>query len=147
MNFQDADQFNAIHGNQFIADLMPKHPIYLAMLTEAARAAIGLPHPTGRAAMRMLENEGFVHDGYIDIFDGGPTMRARTDDIRSVRDARDITVSAVGEAHAPRTIVAAGRLGDFRAAWGRVDDDGRLDSDGAAALGVTAGERIMVAPQ
>src|SRR3546814_4246061 len=49
MNFQDADQFNAIHGNQFIADLMPKHPIYIAMLTDTARAAIGLPHPSGRS--------------------------------------------------------------------------------------------------
>ena len=27
MNFQDADQFNATNGHQFIADLMPKHPI------------------------------------------------------------------------------------------------------------------------
>jgi len=61
MNFQDADQFNAIHGHQFIADLFPKHPIYIAMLSETARAAIGLPHPSGRAAMRMLENEGFAH--------------------------------------------------------------------------------------
>ena len=78
MNFQDADQYNAIHGHQFIADLMPKHPIYTAMLSENARAAIGLPHPSGRAAMRMLENEGFAFENYIDIFDGGPTMTART---------------------------------------------------------------------
>lgn len=48
MNFREADQFNAIHGHQFIADLMPKHPIYTAMLTETARAAIGLPHPSPR---------------------------------------------------------------------------------------------------
>src|SRR3546814_14377770 len=53
MNFQDADQFNAIHGNQFIADLMPKHPIYIAMLTDTARAANGMPPPSGRAATRM----------------------------------------------------------------------------------------------
>ncbi|MDE2436802.1 MAG: arginine N-succinyltransferase, partial [Sphingomonadales bacterium] len=57
MNFQDADEFNAKHGNQFIADLMPKHPVYVAMLPESARAVIGLPHPNGRAAMRMLEEE------------------------------------------------------------------------------------------
>ncbi|MET0307226.1 MAG: arginine N-succinyltransferase, partial [Sphingomonas sp.] len=88
MNFQEADAFNAIHGNQFIADLMPKHPIYTAMLSEAARSVIGLPHPSGRAAMRMLENEGFAYENYIDIFDGGPTMTARTDNVRSVRDAR-----------------------------------------------------------
>ena len=32
MSFQEADYFNAINGNQFIADLMPKHPVYIAML-------------------------------------------------------------------------------------------------------------------
>jgi arginine N-succinyltransferase len=49
MNFQDADQFNAVRGHQFIADLFPKHPIYIAMLPESARAVIGLPPPSGRA--------------------------------------------------------------------------------------------------
>ncbi len=34
MTFQEADYFNAINGNQFIADLMPKHPVYVAMLDE-----------------------------------------------------------------------------------------------------------------
>ena len=45
MSFQEADYFNAINGNQFIADLMPKHPVYVAMLSKTARSAIGLPHP------------------------------------------------------------------------------------------------------
>ena len=67
---------------------MPKTPIYIAMLPESARAVMGQPHPTGRAAMRMLEHEGFDCDGYVDIFDGGPTMTARTDQIRTVREAR-----------------------------------------------------------
>ena len=39
MTFQEADYFNAINGNQFIADLMPKHPVYVAMLSDSARAA------------------------------------------------------------------------------------------------------------
>ena len=114
MNFQEADQFNAINGNQFIADLMPKHPVYTAMLTETARAAIGLPHPNGRAAMRMLETEGFSWESYIDIFDGGPTMTARTDQVRSVRDAREMPLNQVtGEG----TIVAHGRLNEFVACY------------------------------
>ena len=33
MNFQEADAFNGAHGTQFIADLMPKTPIYTAMLS------------------------------------------------------------------------------------------------------------------
>ena len=72
MSFQEADYFNAINGNQFIADLMPKHPVYVAMLSDSARSAIGVPHPSGRAAMRMLEDEGYAYEGYVDIFDGGP---------------------------------------------------------------------------
>src|SRR3546814_14367205 len=61
---QEADEFNAVNGNQFIADLMPKTPIYTAMLTDSARSVIGMPHPNGRAAMRMLETEGFTNPGY-----------------------------------------------------------------------------------
>ena len=76
MTFPEADDFNAVHGTKFIADLMPKTPIYVSLLNEAGRAVIGQPHPSGRAAMRMLEHEGFVFDRYVDIFDGGPTVTA-----------------------------------------------------------------------
>ena len=150
MNFQDADEFNAINGHQFIADLMPKHPVYIAMLTEAARAAIGLPHPSGRAAMRMLENEGFSHGGlgtggYVDIFDGGPTMTAATDRIRSLAGARDVRLGRVAPNAGLRTIVATGTLTGFRAAWGCVDGD-VLDPEAAGALAIEPGEQLLVAP-
>jgi arginine N-succinyltransferase len=146
MNFQDADEFNAINGHQFIADLMPKTPIYIAMLTDHARAAIGLPHPSGRAAMRMLEGEGFVHDGYIDIFDGGPTMCAATSRIRSVAESREVVISRIAPNSAPRAIVSHGALTDFKAAWGQVDGD-VIDPVSATALAVGPGHTILVAPQ
>ena len=119
MSFQDADEFNAKFGNQFIADLMPKHPVYIAMLSEAARNVIGLPHPSGRAAMRMLENEGFAWENYIDIFDGGPTMTVRTDQIRSVREALSQPVAAIDPAlnahqEGEKRLVATGQLAGFR---------------------------------
>ncbi|MEG3167182.1 arginine N-succinyltransferase [Sphingomonas sp. LB3N6] len=145
MNFQDADQFNAINGHQFIADLMPKHPIYTAMLTESARAAIGLPHPSGRAAMRMLENEGFAFENYVDIFDGGPTMTARTDQVRSIADARDSTVVAIGGDDGKDALIATGRLADFRAAFGRVRDiEGGigLSEDAAQALDIARNDGV-----
>ncbi len=146
MNFQDADEFNAINGHQFIADLMPKTPIYIAMLTDQARAAIGLPHPSGRAAMRMLENEGFSNDGYIDIFDGGPTMCAATSRIRSVAEAREVVIEHIAENAGPRTIVSHGALTQFTAAWGHVEGS-TIDPVAAAALGIEPGQKILVAPQ
>lgn len=145
MNFQDADQFNAINGHQFIADLMPKHPIYTAMLSETARAAIGLPHPSGRAAMRMLENEGFRYEGYLDIFDGGPTMTARTDQVRSIREARAAPVAAIEQEGGSESLVATGELADFRCSCGRVREAADavvIDPDCAAALNVAIGDTV-----
>lgn len=139
MNFQDADYFNAIHGHQFIADLFPKHPIYTAMLSESARAAIGLPHPSGRAAMRMLENEGFSFENYIDIFDGGPTMTARTDHVRTVKEAQTARVIAIDRDGGDQALIAAGQLADFRCSYGRVRAAGDgvvIDRTSASNLGV-----------
>lgn len=146
MSFQEADQFNAMHGNQFIADLMPKHPVYIAMLQDAARQVIGVPHPSGRAAMRMLENEGFVFDHYVDIFDGGPTMTARTDQVASIANARRITISTIAD-HPPQdakdALVATGRMADFRCCYGRLNDDAVLDKASADLLNVAVGEEIL----
>jgi arginine N-succinyltransferase len=146
MSFQDADYFNAINGNQFIADLMPKHPVYIAMLSEDARSVIGVPHPTGRAAMRMLEDEGFRADGYVDIFDGGPTMVARTDNVTSVKNSCEATVTSLTVSEGERAILATGQLGTFRACFGArvLDADGGIAIDSASAdlLDVCAGDRV-----
>lgn len=146
MNFQDADYFNAINGNQFIADLMPKHPVYVAMLGEAARSAIGVPHPSGRAAMRMLELEGFRHDGYIDIFDGGPTMVAHTDAVTSVGNSVSATLTDLTVREGEKAIIAAGKLTSFRACFGArvLDETGGIAIDSASAdlLDVSAGDRV-----
>jgi len=147
MGFQEADEFNAINGHQFIADLMPKHPIYTAMLPESARSVIGSPHPSGRAAMRMLENEGFTHDGYVDIFDGGPTMLANTDNVRSVRDAQELEVTGIaGPQGDGDAIVAHGRLSGFTAAYARTSVDGEgivLDGTAAGLLGAAPGDSVL----
>jgi arginine N-succinyltransferase len=146
MSFQEADQFNAVHGNQFIADLMPKHPIYTAMLPDTARAVMGMPHPTGRAAMRMLESEGFHHEGYIDIFDGGPSMVAQTDRIRTVRDAKTATLVATDATGGQTGLVARGRLTDFVCVHGTIEErDGgvAIDAKSAELLGASIGDEIV----
>ncbi len=147
MSFQEADEFNAVNGNQFIADLMPKHPIYTAMLPETARHVIGMPHPSGRAAMRMLENEGFAHDKYIDIFDGGPTMVAHTDRIRTVVESEEAQVVLVGAIGGERRLVTAGRLADWRAAYAQVEvlegNEIMLDGPSAQLLGVGVGDTVV----
>ena len=145
MNFQEADQFNALHGNQFIADLMPKHPVYLAMLSDSARSVVGIPHPSGRAAMRMLENEGFAFENYVDIFDGGPTMTARTDQVNSIRNARTDTITAIADGTI-RALGAAGKCADFRCTFanvGEAEGGVTLNTEAAETLGVGPGDTIQ----
>ncbi len=148
MDFREADEFNAMHGTQFIADLMPRTPIYTAMLPESARNVMGVPHPTGRAAMKMLENEGFRFDCYVDIFDGGPTMSAQTDQVRTIRDSRELILSGISsDTDGDQSLVAAGRLTGFAACYGHVshlpDGTATLDAESAALLGLRPGDTIL----
>ena len=147
MSFPEADEFNAVHGTKFIADLMPKTPIYVALLNDAAKSVIGQPHPTGRAAMKMLEAEGFVYDRYVDIFDGGPTVTAPTDQIRTIRESRLETVADIAEGGNQNVLLATGRLNDFRACYGAIRKVPRkgiaIDPQSARMLEVSVGDRVL----
>lgn len=146
MSFPEADQFNAMHGTQFIADLMPKTPIYVSLLSDGARTVIGQPHPTGRAALRMLEAEGFSYDRYVDIFDGGPTVTARTDQIRTVRESTEETVTEITDGGVMKVLLAAGRLKQFRACMGeiqRTDEGIALSQETAELLQVGIGDTVL----
>ena len=148
MTFPEADDFNAVHGTQFIADLFPKSPIYVSMLPESAQSVIGQPHPTGRAAMKMLEQESFVWDGYIDIFDGGPTVTARTDRIRTLAEAEWQLVGGSATGGGETMMIAAHTGPEFAACYGQVQRtaNGELlvEDKAQRALNVGPGDRIMV---
>ena len=147
MSFPEADEFNAVNGIQFIADLMPKTPVYVAMLPENARAVIGLPHPSGRAAMKMLENEGFAWDNYIDIFDGGPTVTAATDQISTIRDSQWHKVGGSHDEVGETMLVASGTLHDFVTCYAQVIPDPRggvrLDAVAIETLGIEPGDTVL----
>ena len=106
------------------------------MLPESAKAVIGQPHPTGRAAMRMLEREGFHWDSYVDIFDGGPTVIAQTDKIKSVRDSNWYRLAGTHKGNGEDTLmVATGRLEEFKCCYARGEIDGdeiRIDAKAIA---------------
>jgi len=151
MTFPEADEFNAVHGTKFIADLMPRTPIYVALLPESATSVIGQPHPSGRAALRMLEAEGFVYDRYIDIFDGGPTVIAPTDQIRTIKDSKSEKVVEIGDGGTQAMLLAAGRLNDFRACTGnarKVPGKGLvIDKETAELLEVGEGDELLAVPR
>src|SRR5690606_4677800 len=74
MEFSQADYLTGVGNKAFIAELMPKFPLYTCFLTEDARAVIGRVHPDTEPALNMLKAEGFSYQGYVDIFDAGPAI-------------------------------------------------------------------------
>lgn len=95
MEFSQADYLNGVGNRAFIAELMPKFPLYTCFLSPAAREVIGQVHTDTEPALSMLKGEGFSYQGYVDIFDAGPALECETARIRAVRDSQ-VLVLAIG---------------------------------------------------
>ena len=67
---------------------MPKTPIYVVAARRGAPSGHGPAAPERPRRAADARAGGFAFDRYIDIFDGGPTVTAPTDQIRTIRDAR-----------------------------------------------------------
>lgn len=87
MDFHAADDLCGQGKKSFIAQLMPRHPLYTDFLTPEARAVIGVTHVDTAPARRLLEQEGLTYEGYLDIFDGGPVLQANVNTLRAARDS------------------------------------------------------------
>ena len=112
MDFARADYLTGIGSKAFIAEMMPKFPLYACFLSQAARDAIGQVHPDSEPGLAVIKGEGLSYQGYIDIFDGGATLEAPLQQIRAVRQSQLLLLS-IGtpgdEAH-PFMIHNRGRL-------------------------------------
>jgi arginine N-succinyltransferase len=149
MDFPTADHLVGTGHKSFIAELMPKHPIYVLFLPEDAQAAIGKPHPNSKRALELLQEEGFHFENYVDIFDGGPTLECRRDQIRAVRCSKRRS-ARVGHAGRPgtRCLVAGTRARDFRCCSAQVslEESGvvTMSPQTARSLEIRSGEPVRV---
>jgi len=91
MDFKDADYLTGMGDKAFIAELMPKFPIYVPFLSQSAQDVISKVHTNTEPALALLKQEGFRLNNYIDIFDGGPTVECRLQDIRAVKESGVLT--------------------------------------------------------
>ena len=148
MEFDDADRMTGSTDKQFILDLSPRHPIYVELLPEPARAVIGKVHPQGVPAMALLESEGFRPNGLVDIFDAGPTVSCQRDNIRTVRDARRLTAAIADEVEAELpALISTDNVAAFRAVRQKAAIEGDsvvLNRETADALKIRAGATVRV---
>jgi arginine N-succinyltransferase len=109
MDFDHVDALTAVGKKSFIAELMPRQPLYVAYLPDDAQEVIGKVHTSTAPARRLLEQEGMYFEGYVDIFDAGPVLQARVSELRAMRDSvlADIGAATDGDAAcAPQSTVA-----------------------------------------
>ncbi len=160
MEFSEADYLTGIGKKSFVAELMPKHPLYSSFLTPEAQAVIGKTHELTAPARAMLESEGFRFEGHVDIFDAGPAVECDVDDIDAVaasaiftvqiRDAATSATATKAETiYLVANVPAKTDLNRFRVAQMRasvVDEMISISANDALSLGVIAGDAVRAVP-
>lgn len=157
ITFNDADYLSSHGKKSFVAELMPRYPVYLDLLPEDAQRAVGRTHRDTEPARKMLEAEGLRYENHIDIFDAGPVLECHIADLRTVRESTvvDVLIEAADDMAMQRErrdkgskmLASNTSLGNFRCvALTAALRDGRcvLSPDEAAALQVAEGQAIRV---
>ena len=136
---------------KFIAELMPRHPIYVPLLPPQAQMAIGKVHPKTEPARQLLESEGFHFAKMVDIFDGGPLLRCDRKAIRTIVESTWCELTAIFD---DRPSVAVDSLiataeGAFRAIGSttyRSSGGVALHRRDAGRLQIGIGDRLILSP-
>lgn len=114
----------SIINKRFIADLMPKHPIYIPLLPQEAQDVIGKVHAQTEPALHVLETEGFLRNGMVDIFEAGPCVSSQLRKIRAVKESVQARISQIVEGPIDATnFIISNTQRDFRACMGPVKVD------------------------
>jgi arginine N-succinyltransferase len=143
----EAERLCGLESRRFLAELMPQYPIYVPMLPQMAQDCIGRVHPQAQEAFDILEREGFETSHYVDLFDGGPTLYARTAHLRSI--ARSVSATARYAEAIDATgycLVSNEGLGEFRAIVAELaaqpDQPVALTAEMLAALRLNDGDPV-----
>ncbi|XOV79670.1 MAG: arginine N-succinyltransferase [Aestuariibacter sp.] len=153
MDFPTADYLSGIGQKVFIAELMPKYPIYVNLLSKEAQEVIGKVHEKTKPALRLLMSEGFNISGYVDIFDAGPTIEANINYIRTAQASRKmpVVINDALQGQKEDHFVINTRVKGFRGVMAKLSVDEQqeqvqMTQAAADALQVQAGDLVRFAP-
>ena len=149
LNYADAERLCGLKSRAYLAELLPHYPIYVPLLPDEAQEAMGQVHPRAQITFDILMRDGFETDHYIDIFDGGPTLHARTSGIRSIAQSQLAPVQLAESGEVGRQyLVCNAQLQDFRAIVAELDwapgKAAKLSAEAAEVLGVAEGGSVRL---
>lgn len=148
MDFAAADYLSGVGQKAFIAELMPRFPVYVDLLSLEAREVIAEVHPHTLPAAKVLMSEGLKYQGYVDIFDAGPTLEANTAELRAVKESRLLKVKLTEQVESTEThfLVANDQYQDYAVLLinNKVDGSETLHMTAAQAQALNIAEHAQV---
>lgn len=152
LSYTEADRF-CQYSREFMTALLPAGDIQLSILPPEVRMQFGEVGKETVPARRMLEKLGFRYENFVDPFDGGPYLFAKTDEISIVRDTRRLELGepiAPADAAGQAIVSVLDKDGEFFAVQipYRIDRNGRVSVPREAfeALGGAAGAIVGFTP-
>ncbi len=151
MSFEQADRLTLASNKQFIADLMPRNPIYVPLLPQEAQLALGKPHPSALPAMNILLKEGFRYNKYIDIFDAGPTIESPLNEIKTIAHSRVMVVRNICDEVSNHDFLLANNQLNFRstissALLNMEQNSFTISKEAADLLKIQCGDELRIGP-
>ncbi len=145
LSYTEADRF-CQYSREFMTALLPIGDIQLSILPPEVRMQFGEVGKETVPARRMLEKLGFRYENFVDPFDGGPYLFAKTDEISIVRDTRKLELGdpvAASDAVGQAIVSVLDKDGEFFAVQTpyHMDRQGRVcvPREAYEALGATTG--------
>lgn len=151
ISFAKADSLCLSTSRQFIADLLPENPVIVALLNPQAQAVIGKPHPSTVPAMNILLQEGFRYNNYVHIFDGGPTIEAAREQIKTIRTHRLLPITNLSDRVSSKRFILSNTRPNFRAIISQAliyekKQSLVISKEAADVLEVAVGDNIRLSP-
>lgn len=140
----DAEYFDRDPNS--LGDIVPIGDVPTYDFPIDVKMSLAQPHPTGIGAMRLLQREGFIFSGTIDLFDAGPIMSVHRDTLRTTLQTKTVqSLVAADLIDAQDSLISVGTVADFRAVVtpaAELDQGALIPQRALDAIGIKAGEPV-----
>lgn len=129
------EAMKSLGAKMFIRALMPRYPIYIPLLQLKAQKVIGKVCLDSQPAFHLLTKEGFRKSEWVDIFDAGPFLTAKIEEIRTIQNISSGKIGRItdpeNESEKGEYLIAANNSFNFRVCLGNVTlaSHGTIDID------------------
>ena len=148
IDFVQAD-YLTLRSKSFIEELLPTTPILVDLLPKDAQEVVAEVHPNTAPARHILEQEGFKFSGLVGIFEPGPVIKTKLDNVRVLKESQVLEVGEITQEEIDSEVFIISTSGEnksFKACLGKLQilENGKaiIHAVTATALKMRLGEQL-----